>query len=114
MKESILSRLQVNNKSTKCATVYCLLLFTLLKRPVELRQIFGLDFILNVKHERTLICSLAVKNCLVVGCVGRRRFLAPLNASIQCFESYLGAQTLAIFSLMYQHTDEARSSLPFH
>ena len=45
MKESILSRLQVNNKSTKCVTVYCLLFFTLLKRPVELRQIFGLDFI---------------------------------------------------------------------
>ena len=46
MKESILSRLQVNNKSTKCVTVYCLL-FTVFyfKRPVELRQIFGLDFI---------------------------------------------------------------------
>ena len=70
MKESILSRPQVNNKSTKCVTVYCF--FTLLKRPVELRQIFGLDFIENVKHGRTLICSLAVKNCLVVGCVGKR------------------------------------------
>ena len=50
----------------------------------------------------------------VVGCVGKRWVLAPLKSYIKYFAPYVGAQTLAIFSLMYQHTDEAHSILPFY
>ena len=64
-------------------------------------------------HE-SLICSLAKKNCFVVGCVGKRWVLASMNSAVKYFVSYVWAQTLSIFSLMYQHTDEARSIFLFY
>ena len=68
---------------------------------------------LYLLHD-SLICSLAKKNCLVVGCVGKRWVLASMNSAVKYFVSYVWAQTLSIFSLMYQHTDEARSIFLFY